>query len=137
MRSDRTWHGYARNVLCANNRDGTFTEISGPAGLDFAQDCRSFALADIDHDGRLEVILKSRNAPQIRILHNAMREIGDVVSFHLREHEAIAMQSAQQSRLKPAICAKRKSSKLEPDSWPSTARNCSLAWDRLAVEFAP
>ena len=84
VRSDRTWHGYARNVLFANNHDGTFTEISGPAGLDFAEDGRSFALADIDHDGRLEVILKSRNAPQIRILHNAMREIGDAVSFQLR-----------------------------------------------------
>lgn len=84
VRSDRTWHGYARNVLFANNHDGTFTEISGPAGLDFTQDGRSFALADIDHDGRLEVILKSRNAPQIRILHNAMQEIGDAVSFRLR-----------------------------------------------------
>ena len=77
VRSDRTWHGYARNVLFANNHDGTFTEISGPAGLDFTEDGRSFALADIDHDGRLEVILKNRNAPQIRILHNAMHEIGD------------------------------------------------------------
>jgi len=84
VRSDRTWHGYARNVLFANNHDGTFTEISGPAGLDFAEDDRSFALADIDHDGRLEVILKSRNAPQIRILHNAMHEIGDAISFRLQ-----------------------------------------------------
>ena len=84
VRSDRTWHGYARNVLFANNHDGTFTEISGPAGLDFTEDGRSFALADIDHDGRLEVILKSRNAPQIRILHNAMHEIGDGISFRLQ-----------------------------------------------------
>jgi hypothetical protein len=37
------------------------------------EDSRSFALADIDHDGRLEVILKNRNAPQIRILHNTMK----------------------------------------------------------------
>jgi tetratricopeptide (TPR) repeat protein len=84
VRSDRTWHGYARNVLFANNRDGTFSEISGPSGLDFAEDDRTFALADIDHDGRLEVILKSRNAPQLRILHNGMQEIGDSISFRLR-----------------------------------------------------
>ncbi|HLJ76947.1 MAG TPA: FG-GAP-like repeat-containing protein [Acidobacteriaceae bacterium] len=84
IRSDQTWHGYARNVMFANNGDGTFAEISGPAGLDFPQDCRSFALADLDHDGRLEIVLKSRNAPQIRILRNAMRQIGDAISIRLR-----------------------------------------------------
>jgi tetratricopeptide (TPR) repeat protein/peroxiredoxin len=84
IRSDRTWHGHARNVLFANNHDGTFSEISGPSGLDFSEDSRTFVLADIDHDGRLEVILKNRNAPQLRILHNAMKEIGDSISFRLR-----------------------------------------------------
>jgi tetratricopeptide (TPR) repeat protein len=84
IRSDRTWHGYARNVMFANNRDGSFAEISGPAGLDFTEDCRSFALADLDHDGRLEIVLKSRNAPQIRILRNALRDIGDAISIRLR-----------------------------------------------------
>jgi Tfp pilus assembly protein PilF/peroxiredoxin len=84
VRSDRTWHGFARNVVFSNNHDGTFNEISGPAGLDFAEDARTFALADIDHDGRLEVILKNRNAPQLRILHNVMEEIGNSISFRLR-----------------------------------------------------
>ena len=84
IRSDRTWHGYARNVLFANNHDGTFSEMSGPSGLDFFEDSRTFVLADIDQDGRLEVILKNRNAPQLRILHNVMQEIGDSISFCLR-----------------------------------------------------
>ncbi len=84
VRSDRTWHGYARNVLFSNNHDGTFSEISGPSGLDFFEDGRTFALADIDHDGRLEIILKNRNAPQLRILHNVIQEIGDSISFRLR-----------------------------------------------------
>ncbi len=84
VRSDYTWHGYARNVLFANNHDGTFTEISGPSGLDFIEDSRSFALADIDHDGRLEVILKNRNAPQVRVLHNQLTGIGRSISFRLR-----------------------------------------------------
>ena len=87
VRSDNTWHGYARNVMFANNRDGTFTEVSGAVGLDFLEDSRAFALADIDHDGRLEVILKNRNAPQLRILHNAMTEIGDSISFRLRGYK--------------------------------------------------
>lgn len=86
IRSDNTWHGYARNVLFANNRDGTFSEISGAAGLDFPDDSRSFALADLDHDGRLEIILKNRNAPQLRILHNGMQHLGRSIVFRLRGH---------------------------------------------------
>ncbi len=84
IRSDSTWHGYARNVLFANNRDGTFSEVSSPAGLDFRDDSRAFALADLDHDGRLEIVLKNRNAPQLRILHNAMQDIGASIAFRLR-----------------------------------------------------
>jgi len=88
VRSDYTWHGYARNVLFVNNHDGTFAEVSGPAGLDFMEDCRTFVLADLDHDGRLEVVVKSRNAPQIRILHNVMEEIGHSISFRLQGHKS-------------------------------------------------
>src|SRR6266700_2126458 len=76
IRSDRTWNGYERNVLYRNNHDGSFSDVSGVSGLDFFDDSRSFALADLDQDGRLEVILKNRNAPQLRILHNVMNEIG-------------------------------------------------------------
>ena len=88
IRSDNTWHGYARNVLFANNRDGTFSEVSGPVGMDFLEDSRSFALADLDHDGRLEVILRNRNAPQLRILHNGMKDIGHSIAFRLRGHKS-------------------------------------------------
>ncbi|MGD0860682.1 MAG: tetratricopeptide repeat protein [Terracidiphilus sp.] len=88
VRSDNTWHGYARNVMFANNRDGTFSEVSGSVGLDFPEDCRTFVLADLDHDGRLEVILKSRNAPQLRILHNGMKDIGNSIAFRLRGHKS-------------------------------------------------
>jgi Flp pilus assembly protein TadD/peroxiredoxin len=83
IRSDSSWSGYERNVMYANNRDGTFSDVSGILGLDFPEDGRSFALADIDHDGRLEVILKNRNAPQVRILHNDMQDLGDSIAFRL------------------------------------------------------
>ncbi len=88
VRSDNTWHGFARNVLFLNNHDGTFTEASGAVGMDFLEDSRAFALADIDHDGRLEVVLKNRNAPQLRILHNTMKDIGHSISFRLRGHKS-------------------------------------------------
>ncbi len=88
IRSDYSWHGYARNVFFANNHDGTFSEIAGPAGLDCIEDSRTFVLADIDRDGRLEIILKNRNAPQVRILRNAMQGIGAAVSFRLRGRQS-------------------------------------------------
>lgn len=84
IRADHTWHGHARNVAFANNRDGTFTQASGALLLDFREDSRAFALADLDHDGRLEVILKNRNAPQVRVLHNTLANIGIAISFRLR-----------------------------------------------------
>jgi len=84
IRSDCTWNGYERNVFFLNNHDGSFSEVSGPTGLDFEDDSRAFALADFDHDGRLEVILKNRNAPQLRILHNELHPIGNAVFFCLR-----------------------------------------------------
>ena len=84
IRSDNSWSGRERNVLFANNQDGTFTEASGTCGVDFLEDSRSFALADLDHDGRLEIILKNRNAPQLRILHNGAKELGHSIIFRLR-----------------------------------------------------
>src|SRR5208282_4164241 len=84
IRSDSSWDGRERNVFYANNRDGTFSEVSGAVGLDFIEDSRSFALADLDHDGRLEVVLKNRNAPQLRILRNAIKELGNSIAFRLR-----------------------------------------------------
>ena len=84
IRSDSSWNGYERNVLYLNNRDGTFSEVSGALGLDLPDDSRAFALADLDHDGRLEIILKNRNAPQVRILRNAMTGLGRSIGFRLR-----------------------------------------------------
>ncbi len=84
IRSDYTWSGYERNVFYSNNRDGTFSDVSGAVGLDFLEDGRSFALADFDHNGRQEVFLKNRNAPQLRLLKNVAEELPPSISFRLR-----------------------------------------------------
>src|ERR1035438_3371212 len=84
IRSDSTWNGHERNVFFANNRDGTFSNVSGVVGMDFRDDSRAFALADLDGDGRLEIVLKNRNAPQIRILRLAMDGIGGSITLRLR-----------------------------------------------------
>ena len=84
IRSDGTWSGYERNVFYANNRDGTFSDVSAVVGLDFVEDGRAFALADFDHDGRLEVFLKNRNAPQLKILQNVASALPPSIAFRLQ-----------------------------------------------------
>ena len=84
IRSDSSWSGHERNVAFANNRDGTFTEVSGIIGLDYVEDSRAFVLADLDHDGRLELVVKNRNAPQLRILHNNLKELSPSIGFRFR-----------------------------------------------------
>jgi len=83
IRSDCTWSGSERNVFYLNNRNGTFSDISGILGLDFVEDSRTFALGDFDQDGRLEVVLKNRNSPQLRYLKNILPELPPAISFRL------------------------------------------------------
>ena len=88
IRSDYTWSGYQRNNFYLNNRDATFTEAAGLLDLDCVEDGRSFALSDIDGDGRLEIILKNRTAPQLRAFHNELSPIGGAIMFSLRGNKS-------------------------------------------------
>ena len=84
IRSDYTWSGYQRNNFYLNNRNATFTESAGLLGIDCIEDSRSFALSDLDGDGRLEVVLKNRTAPQVRIFHNQLQPLGASIVFSLK-----------------------------------------------------
>ena len=88
IRADYSWSGFERNVFYVNNRDGTFSDVSGVVGLDFVEDGRAFALADFDHDGRLEVLLKNRNGPQLRLLKNVMERLPASIAFCLRGRQS-------------------------------------------------
>jgi Flp pilus assembly protein TadD/peroxiredoxin len=84
IRSDYTWSGRQRNNLYLNNGDGSFVESASILGLDCLEDSRAFALADIDGDGRLEVLVKNRTAPQLRVFHNRLRLSGAGMAFVLK-----------------------------------------------------
>jgi tetratricopeptide (TPR) repeat protein len=83
IRTDHTWSGFERNIFYYNLGNGAFSDISGIVGLDFFEDSRTFAVGDFDQDGRLEVVLKNRNSPQLRYLKNAIAELPPVISFRL------------------------------------------------------
>ncbi len=83
IRSDWTWSGFERNVFYLNDGNGTFSDVSGILGLDFVEDGRTFALGDFDSDGRLEIVLKNRDSPQVRYLKNVLPELPPAISFRL------------------------------------------------------
>jgi tetratricopeptide (TPR) repeat protein len=84
IRSDGTWAGHLRNVFFLNHGDGTFSDVAGVLGLDFTDDSRAFALADFDHDGRLEIALKNRTGPQLRVLRCEAPDLGNALALRLR-----------------------------------------------------
>ena len=128
IRSDHTWHGHARNVMFANNHDGTFTEASGALALDFREDCRAFALADLDQDGRLEVILKNRNAPQIRVFTTRCE-----TSAQLSRFACVGIKSNRDAigasiTVTRGSCSRRNIFRPVRASSLSTRRSSSLVW---------
>lgn len=84
VHEDHTMSGRQRNVCFLNNRDGTFSDVSGATGLDFLIDGRAFALADFDHDGDYDMVLNSRTDPGLIVIRNDFGGGNTSVSFRLR-----------------------------------------------------
>ena len=84
IREDGSWSGRERNCFYLNSGDGRFIDVSGVSGLDFPEDGRAFAAFDLDGDGDLDLALKSRNQPQLRILRNDLANGRAAVRFRLQ-----------------------------------------------------
>jgi tetratricopeptide (TPR) repeat protein len=65
-------------------RGGRYYDFSGVSGLDCADDSRAFAVTDIDGDGNLDLLLKSRLGPQVRVFHNQCGMGRKSLVIHLR-----------------------------------------------------
>ncbi len=83
IREEFSWNGREQNVLHVKRGDRYF-DFSGVSGLDFAEDSRAFAVTDFDGDGRLDLILKSRLGPQVRVLQNDCATGKHAIAFELR-----------------------------------------------------
>lgn len=59
------------NQLFRNRGDGTFSDVTAQAGVEFAREevSRGIAIGDIDNDGRSDFLLTNNNGP-VRLLHN-------------------------------------------------------------------
>jgi tetratricopeptide (TPR) repeat protein len=88
IREGGTWSGHERKVLYWNHEDGRFSDVSGVSGLDFPEDGRAFASFDFDQDGDLDLVLKNRNSPQLRLLRNNSAGTNHSIAFRLQGTKA-------------------------------------------------
>jgi len=75
--------GRQNNVFYVR-RGGRYYDFSGVSGLDAADDSRAFAVTDLDGDGALDLILKSRLGPQVRIFRNNSTQGRRAIVFRLQ-----------------------------------------------------
>lgn len=66
----RSFAGHERNV-CFANVGGRFVDASFVSGVDWRDDGRALATLDWDGDGDLDVWVRSRTSPRLRLLRNA------------------------------------------------------------------
>ena len=78
-----SWNGYERKCLFANVGGGQFIDVARPLGADADRDGRGVAIADIDGDGRLDVIIANNDAPPTIYL-NRLRSAGNWTRLTLR-----------------------------------------------------
>jgi tetratricopeptide (TPR) repeat protein len=83
IREDYSWSAPEPNMFYAP-RDGRYVDCSGVSGLDFAEDSRAFAVTDLDGDGRLDLIVKNRLGPQLRVFQNHCAGERGSIAFLLR-----------------------------------------------------
>jgi len=69
IREGDSWCGGDANVFYVREK-GRYTDRSTGSGTAHADDTRAFAFVDIDGDGAMDMILKSRLGPQVRVLRN-------------------------------------------------------------------
>jgi Flp pilus assembly protein TadD len=83
IREDYCWSAPEPNMLYVR-KGGRYVDCSGVSGLDFAEDSRAFAVTDLEGDGRLDLIVKNRLGPQVRVFQNNCTGERHSIAFALR-----------------------------------------------------
>jgi len=83
IREDYSWSAPEPNVFYVR-REGRYMDCSGISGLDVAEDSRAFTVTDLDGDGSLDLVLKNRLGPQVRVFQNNCAGRRNAIAFSLR-----------------------------------------------------
>jgi thiol-disulfide isomerase/thioredoxin len=66
-----SWSGRERNRMFLSVGGQQFMDVSAVTGTDFIEDGRALGLLDWDHDGQVDMLLRNRTAPRLRLLRNS------------------------------------------------------------------
>lgn len=78
-----SWNGHERNYAYWNVGGGRFVDASAAAALDVEDDTRVASPVDWDGDGGLDLWLRNRTGPMLRLLRNAHPSRGHWIAFEL------------------------------------------------------
>jgi len=78
-----SWSGREKNCVFLNTGQRVFANASSVSRADYADDARAAAVVDWDDDGRLDVLVKNRTAPRLRLLRNQGAERGNFLKVDL------------------------------------------------------
>lgn len=59
---ESSWNGRERNLLFVNLGEGRFSDAARVMGCDEVEESRGVAMADLDRDGRLDIIMSNNDA---------------------------------------------------------------------------
>ena len=82
IREGYSWNGHEPNVLYVK-QGAKYRDASVESGLNFADDARAFAMTDFTGDGCLDILLKNRLAPQLRVLENRCGQANQRIALRL------------------------------------------------------
>jgi peroxiredoxin len=68
-----SWSGRERNRVFLSMGAEKFADVSAITTTDFSEDGRSIAKCDWNNDGAVDLILRNRNAPRLRVLQNNLQ----------------------------------------------------------------
>jgi hypothetical protein len=80
-----SWAGNERNVAYLNVGGGEFVDVSYAGGVDFLDDGRVASAMDWDGDGHLDLLLRNRTGPRLRLMRGTGVAGGGSLSLELAQ----------------------------------------------------